>query len=978
MVSEAAVAMVYRQTVVLFLFLTSAACVLQASFAHGKEFERPAFAHEQSDLPVDARIIYGELENGLRYAVRHNDTPPGTASMRLRFAVGSLDESPEVRGIAHYLEHMAFNGSENVPEGELLPRLERFGLSFGADTNAHTGFDETVYKLNLPNVDDAVIDEAFMLFRETADKLTLDQGAIDRERGIILSEKRTRNTTPFKLLLAQIEFFASGSGLLEQLPIGTEETINSINAEQMRAFYEAHYHPEKAFLVFVGDVDPDSVIERIEATFGDWRPGTQPAPIAEAAAAVIEPGKVSYHHDPETMLSIVLANLMPYEEQADTAERRRTRLVSGMGDLMLSHRLRKLSEKADSVLLRGSATSNDYSGVASYASVRLGSQPEDWAEAIAAAEKELRRALEYGFTQAEFDRQLARVRTSREARAERSGTQPTHGRFGNGIVDQIVSSYGNQRVVMHADDRLALFNRFSDSMTLDEVNAAFRERWNDGEALSTFVASSEPIDKVVEETRAAIEQSRQTEVEPYEESVTTVAFEPLGEPGETVARITDDAMDVHYVTFANNVRLNVKSTDFADKQVQVVVRVGDGALSLPRKDEGLRRFALNLLMHGGVEEFESLDLATYASQQGFRLRLFFDRDSDSILLSGAGKSDALEPLLRLLAEYAVRPGLRRDAGERYKKKMRAWYDTHDSTPTGVASKEVPRLVRSGDRRFGFDDLDNFLAASHEEAEPWLRSQLTNGAIEMTVVGDATFDEIESAVAATFGALPERPGKRGKYPEMEKLEFPGDLREVVTYWHEGEADQALLQMFWSGPDALDPEVAAHMRVLRAIVQHRMVSEIREDAAVTYSPGVAVHGDDVAEGYGYLRVSLEVPPEVVDATQQRIADVAAAMGAGNISEDDLARAITPILEDLDDSRHSNAYWIRVLQDAQSERRGIEQHLAWEKTLRATTLEEIRALAGEVLAAGSDSVVVQILHSDLKPAANASSLSLTSDAR
>ena len=678
------------------------------------------------------------------------------------------------------------------------------------------------------------------------------------------------------------------------------------------------------------------------------------------------------------MLSIVLANLMPFEEQADTTERRRTRLVSSIGDLMLSHRLRKLSEEPDSVLLRASAASNDYSGVASYASVRIGSQPGDWAEAIGTAEQELRRALEYGFTQAEFDRQLARLRTSYEAQAERSDTLPTHSRFGNGVVDQIVSSYGNQRVVMHADDRLALFNRFSDGVTLDEVNAAFRGRWDNGEMLSTFVASSEPIEDVVQKTRAVIAESRQTAVEPYEEPTTTVAFEPLGEAGETVARITDDALDVHYVTFANNVRLNVKSTDFTDKEVQVVVRVGDGALSLPRKDEGLRRFALNLLMHGGVEDYESLDLMTYASQQGFRLRLFFDRDSDSILLSGAGKSDALEPLLRLLAEYAVRPGLRREAGERYKKRMRAWYDTHDSTPGGVASKEVPRLVRSGDRRFGFDDLDNFLSASYEEAEPWLRAQLTTGAIEMAVVGDASFDEIESAAAATFGALPERPGKRGKYPEMAKLEFPGDASEVVTYWHEGETDQALLQMFWSGPDAFDPEVAARMRILRAVVQHRLVSEIREDAAVTYSPGVAVHGDDVAPGYGFLRVSLEVPPEVVDATQQRIADVAASMAAGKISEDDLARATTPILEDLDDSRYSNGYWIRVLQDAQSERRGIEQHLTWEKALRATTLDEIRALAGEVLAADSDSVVVQILHSDLKPAASGTSLSLTSGAR
>lgn len=966
--------MTNRQTAVFWFF--TAALVFMPAIVKSTELERPAFAHAQSDLPSDPRIIYGELDNGMRYAVRYNDTPPGTASMRLRIAAGSLDESPETRGIAHYLEHMAFNGSENVPEGELLPRLERFGLSFGADTNAHTGFDETVYKLNLPNVEPAVIDEAFMLFRETADKLTLAQDAIDRERGIILSEKRTRNTTGFQLLLAQMEFFTSGSGLLEQLPIGTDETIQNINAEQMRAFYEAHYHPEKTFLVFVGDVDPESVIERIEATFGDWRPETPPAPIATAALASHEPDKVVYHYDPEAMSAVTIANLLPFEHMSDTAETRRARLVRDIGDAMMTHRLREITEQGDSVLLRGSADSDAYFDTTGFAAMYLGSQPEDWAAAIGTAEQALRRAVEHGFTEAELDRQLARYRTAYEGLAERAETQQTHARAG-GIVDSIVLNYGRERVVVHPDDRLAHFNVFEDGVSLDEINTAFRDRWSDGKSLSTFIASNIPIEDPAGGVRAAIEESRQAEVEPFDEAAVEVVFAPIGEPGEAVARITDDALDVDYVTFANNVRLNVKSTDFTDNTVEVVIRVGDGGLSMPRKDEGLRRLALNLLMQGGTEDYESLDLTTHASQQGFGLRLFFAPDSDSILLRGVGKSDSLEPMLRLLAEYAIRPGLRRDAGERYKKKIRAWYDTHDSSPTGVASKEVPRLVRSGDRRFGFDDLDNFLSASHEEAEPWLREQLTTGAIEITVVGDARFEEIEAAIAATFGALPERASERGEYPEMAQLEFPSELTDVVTYWHEGEPDQALLQMFWSAPDGMDPVTVAHMRVLRAVMQHKMVAEIREDAAVTYSPGVAVFGDDVAPDYGFLRVSLEVPPEVVDTTRQRIADVAASMGAGGISEDDVARAMTPILEDLDDSRHSNRYWTEVLKDAQSERRGIERHLTMEATLRATTLDDLLALARQVLAEDSDSVVVQILHSGLKPASGATSLSLTSGA-
>ena len=453
------------------------------------EYERPDFAHETSDLKSDERVVYGELSNGLRYAVMENDTPAGTASMRLRIAVGSLDEAEDELGIAHYLEHMAFNGSKNIPEGEMIKRLERIGLSFGADTNAHTSFDETVYKLNLPNVDDEVVDEAFMLMRETASNLTLAQDAIDRERGIIRSEKRTRNSAAYQRTVAEWEFFTRGSGLTDRMPIGTDEAIDSMQANQFRAFYDTHYHPEKAMFVFVGDLPVDRVIAKIEATFGDWEGVNEPTPIATLPGAEMRPGDVGYYYDPEVMTSTAIAVLRPYTDRPDGRATRRMRLVNFVAMQMLSDRLIKLSHEPDSIIVSSSVSHQSLFETAYVSRLTVRSEPEDWEAALAIGEQELRRALQFGFAQSELDLQIVDLRRRYEAAAKEAGTPRTHGSRGSGMVDRIIGAYENERVLEDPRDTLERFEEDIATVTLEEVQTAFGEAWTGSETPMIYLNS---------------------------------------------------------------------------------------------------------------------------------------------------------------------------------------------------------------------------------------------------------------------------------------------------------------------------------------------------------------------------------------------------------------------------------------------------------------------------------------------------------
>ncbi|MEY4953501.1 MAG: hypothetical protein RL299_1925, partial [Pseudomonadota bacterium] len=203
----------------------------------------PVWAFEKTDVPVDPGYRFGRLPNGMRYVIRQNATPKGTATVRFQIEAGSLDESDEERGYAHFLEHMAFNGSTNVPEGEMVKLLERNGLAFGADTNAETGFVHTAYKLDLPRADPALLDTALMLMRETATELTFSPEAVNRERGVMLAELRDRDTYAQRNAMDGVAFGLPGSRMSRRWMGGTRESLDAATPEKLRAFWRREYVP---------------------------------------------------------------------------------------------------------------------------------------------------------------------------------------------------------------------------------------------------------------------------------------------------------------------------------------------------------------------------------------------------------------------------------------------------------------------------------------------------------------------------------------------------------------------------------------------------------------------------------------------------------------------------------------------------------------------------------------------------------------
>ncbi len=237
------------------------------------------WAQDYTGRKADLLVRFGTLPNGLRYAIMHNETPTDGVAMRMRIGAGSIEERDEEQGLAHFLEHMAFRGSTNVADGEVVHMLERQGLKFGPDTNAFTAQDETVYMFNFPKADQTALDTGLTLFREIGERLKLTPEAIDAERGVVLSEERLRDTPQYRMIKSGLSTVLDGTRVVTRWPIGTVDTIKGANHDRLSRFYRANYRPDNATLIIVGNIDPAAVEQQIRSRFSDWKPAGTPDPI---------------------------------------------------------------------------------------------------------------------------------------------------------------------------------------------------------------------------------------------------------------------------------------------------------------------------------------------------------------------------------------------------------------------------------------------------------------------------------------------------------------------------------------------------------------------------------------------------------------------------------------------------------------------------------------------------------------------------
>lgn len=923
--------------------------LLPAALVPASAQEAPApnnpipLAHEGSDIPTDAAVTWGVLENGLRYAILPNEEPPNRVSLRLYVDAGSLMEADNQQGLAHFLEHMAFNGTTNFPAGEMVEYFQRLGMGFGNHTNAHTSFNETVYKLELPNSEEKMIDEGIQLLRDYADGMLLLPDEIEDERGVIMSEKRTRDSVSWRTFVEQLKFAFPEHRLSRRLPIGTEEVIQNAPRERFVEFYENWYTANRMALVVVGDIEVDSAKELIQKHFADME-SREKREAPEMGTVSNREFATHYHYEEEAgETSVSIEALKSRIDPADDSARREGDLKRMIAGRIVNRRLERLAKKEDSPISSASMHVGDFFdlGFALYGSIDADCTPENWDKAIALIEQELRRALEFGFTENELEESKAVIAKLYEEAARQMGTRKSRD-----LANEIARRIGQRRVFTNPADDLPRVTKVLESITTESCQEVLRDLWLNADETMVLVSGNAVIE---DDALAAIEKVyRSSEsvavAAPEEIAITEFAYNDLPEAGEVKNETKIEDLDITQLEFANGVHASLKPTDYEDNVVYVKARIGSGLLNEPTP--GLSFFLSSVFSKGGLEAHSQDDLKQLFAGESVDVR--FDVDNDAFILTGATTPEDLRTQLVLMRAYLTNPGFRSEAATEFRRALDYLYQQLERTPGGFAQDEVAAFLHGNDPRFGYPPREAVEKLTLEQAREWVLPELQEGYLEISVVGDIDVDTTKKALAETFGSLPDRSAEKPDYSEQRKVSFPGATTKNFEF--ESEIPKGMAVVHWPTTDIYDIKKSRRLSMLSAILDDRLRIKIREELGDAYSPFAHNLPSDTWTGYGYLFASVTVDPDQAESVTQVISEIAKELSSGeSITEDELERAKKPQVVQIEEMRRTNRYWLgSVLESSQEYPERLEWSRSFVDDYKAITVNEVNALAKEFLGA------------------------------
>lgn len=897
-----------------------------------------AWLQASSDLPADPDTRFGTLPNGMRYAIRRNATPPHNASLRLRIDAGSLAEADDQRGLAHFIEHMVMNGSTNVPEGEFVRRLERHGLRFGPDTNATTEFTQTYYKLDLPETDAATVDEALFLLREVAGEASFTPAAIDRERGIIQSEERTRATPALRMVMDQLGFFMPGQLITRRFPIGTPEVIAQAQRDRFLALYRAYYRPERATLIVVGDFDPDEMERKIRDRFSNWRGQGPAGPNPALGAVAPRQTGARIHVEAGLPNQVVMAWVRPPDLRPDNRATRAAKLDEALVVAVLNRRLERLTAQSPSPFNLARAVRSDLADSANITQLIAIVGPGAWRPGLTAIETEQRRLAEHGMTQAELSREIEQVRAVLVTNAAGAATRQTPV-----IADSLLRNVNEHEVFDSPAQQLSWFDAAVSGVTVARANQVARQLFA-GEPL-LYMTSPTPVEggeaallaawRTAHAAPVAAAEARQVQPWPYTS---------FGTPGQVVERRELPAeIGATAIRFANGVRLTVKQTAFANDQIIVSVRMGNGVAGTPADRSNPAWALAPTFAGGGLGRISIEDMQDTLNGRTFSANLAMTEDA--FRLTGQTRPADFALQMQVLAAYVTDPGWRPTGFDRVRGLTATLLGQLDATPGGVFSREDGKLLHNGERRFGLPSAADMQATRLDDVRAMVQPALSQAPIEVVVVGDVTVDEAIRQVAATFGALPARPASAPPPAGLDATRFPAGNAEPVRLTHGGRADQGLAYIGWPTTGFYaDQRQARALTALADVFQLRLIQKIREEQGTTYSPGSGHNPSEIFPNYGVFFARIEARPEALAGFLRDAEGIVADLRDRPIEADEMARAMRPRLESLQRQRNDNGWWLSELAGIQTDSRvaqSITRQIADYQSLTPADLQRVARL-------------------------------------
>jgi zinc protease len=906
---------------------------------------QPLLAQEKlSDkLPVDPAVKIGKLPNGLTYYIRKNVKPEHKLELRLVVNAGSILEDNDQQGLAHFTEHMAFNGSANFQKNDIVSFLQSIGVEFGADLNAYTGFDATVYILPIPTEKKENVEKAFQILEDWASTVAFNPGDIDKERGVVLEEERSRRGAGERISRITYPKMLEGSKYAERLPIGKVEILKGFKPEAITRFYKDWYRPNLMAVVAVGDIDPAEAERLIKEHFGDLKnpPNAKPRSMEEVPARKTTEGLVVTDKEATHHMIDINYSYKPVKDQT-TLQGYREYLMRSLFTSMLGQRMQELLQKENPPFLYAA---NTFSGLArGYENYRSsaylakgGVKP-----AIAALVAENERARKFGFTAGELERtKKMMMKYIERAYNERDKTESA------ALVGEYIRNFLEQEPIPGIQNEYHYYQRFLEDISLDELNNYVAHTIPPPDEPKLIILTGpEKADFELptnQELVSMVKEAATVEVTPYEEeAVASTLMDTPPVAGKVVTETKNAALGVTTLALSNGVRVILKPTDFKNDQVILAASRFGGEYNYDPKDRLNAEYASTVVAQMGVGNFSPIDLRKVLAGKNAAATPRIGTISEGI--NGQCSASDVETLLQLVNLYFTSPRKDAELFNSYVSKQQALYQNMAADPQYVFQDSVLNvLYKNHPWAPQLPSAETFSRIDVDRALQIYKERFGNaGGFTFVFVGKFDPGTIKPLLETYIGSLPSS-GIKSTFKDVGLRPASGPLKVEVK---KGKEAKSLVRILWSGETKYDEDEALKAQALIEVMNIKIIETLREDLSGIYGGGM--YGNINKYPYGNYSFGLTIPcgPENVEKL------IAAAIGeiekikTNGPTETDLNKVKETWKQQYLVSIKDNNFWARHILQSVENRTDPARVLSYEQRVNALNKKDIQQVARKYL--------------------------------
>jgi zinc protease len=904
--------------------------------------EKEANLAYNENIPMDPDVKMGVLDNGLTYYIRNNGKPEDKVELRLAINAGSVLEDDDQQGLAHFMEHMNFNGTTNFEKNELVDYLQGIGVKFGADLNAYTSFDETVYILPIPSDDPEKLEQGFTILEDWAQGAKLETDAINDERGVVLEESRTGKGARDRMNKITIPVQFYNSKYAKRLPIGKDSILENFKPEVLKRFYKDWYRPDLMAVVAVGDLDVATLEEKIKTHFGKI-----PSPVNPRKRPVIEmpnhtDTKVAIAQDPEATFASVNISYKDTEMSAPTTTVAdfRDDLVNGIFSFMINNRLQELTQKANPPFIFASSSyggtvarnKNAYSSFA-------GSAPDGQLAALKALLEENQRVKLYGFGSGELKRAKEAYKSFFETyykdRDKRESSR---------IIGEYVQNYFDKGAMPSIEWTYENMNVLLPTIKVEEVNAKIKDYIHEDNRTIVFTGPETEVVPTEEQVLEVLKTVEASKIAPYEDAVVREnLIEKMPVAGTVVKTEKNDMLGTTTMTLSNGIKVTAKPTDFKNDEILMSAWSYGGSSLYSDEDFKKVVYANGGLTAAGVAGLSQIDMDKYMTGKIASARPSVQGITENF--SGSATPKDLETMFQLVHLYFTDLNKDDEAYESFISKQKSFIGSMMADPNTYFSNEInEERFGSSPRYTGFPDEEAYDAADYDLAYELYKERFADASdFNFYFVGNVDMAQLENLSKTYLASLPAL-NRNEMYDTTDWREKQGTRKRIVK---KGTDDKSTVRMSWSYEiDEYSAKEDLLADALGEVLTIKIIETLREKEGGIYSGGARGGISKLTYPRFSFNISFPCGPENVDklvaATQEEIAKIK----KDGPTEKDLNKVKEGYLLEYKEDVKTNRYWLNALSNADEEKKDISKMMEFEKQVEKMTAKEIQTVANKYL--------------------------------